>query len=382
MAFWKETILVLFCSNLINSLKVNAMLKILFAPLALLYGIAVYIRNYLFDIKLLKSSQFNIETICIGNLTVGGTGKTPHTEYLIELLKKEFKIATLSRGYKRRTNGFILADQTSNASSIGDEPYQMYCKFQDITVAVDEKRVRGINQIKQNIPDIEVILLDDAFQHRYVKPGCSILLVDYNNLITKDYFLPLGTLRDSITQTHRADIIIVTKCPASLKPIEQRIVTKELNPFPYQKSYFTTMVYGHLTPVFSKNKNIVQLSKEITSFALAGIANPIPFFDHLKAVTTLIQSVALSDHYHFTEKKINAIFEEFSVINAKNKVIVTTEKDASRLRSLEKLDDEIKKSFYFIPIKVKFLNDGELEFNKKIQSYVRKSKGNHSLHSK
>lgn len=372
----------LFCSNLINSLKVNAMLKILFAPLALLYGIAVYIRNYLFDIKLLKSSQFNIETICIGNLTVGGTGKTPHTEYLIELLKKEFKIATLSRGYKRRTNGFILADQTSNASSIGDEPYQMYCKFQDITVAVDEKRVRGINQIKQNIPDIEVILLDDAFQHRYVKPGCSILLVDYNNLITKDYFLPLGTLRDSITQTHRADIIIVTKCPASLKPIEQRIVTKELNPFPYQKIYFTTMVYGDLTPVFSKNNNIVQLSKEITSFALAGIANPIPFFDHLKAVTTLIQSVALSDHYHFTEKKINAIFEEFSVINAKNKVIVTTEKDASRLRSLEKLDDEIKKSFYFIPIKVKFLNDGELEFNKKIQSYVRKSKGNHSLHSK
>ena len=358
------------------------MLKIFLAPLALLYGIAVYVRNYLFDIGILKTTSFNRATICVGNLTVGGTGKTPHTEYLVELLKEDNKIATLSRGYKRKTKGFILADNTCNACTIGDEPYQMYNKNPDIAVAVDEKRVRGIKTLIDKIPDIEVIILDDAFQHRYVKPGYSILLVDYNNLITNDYFLPLGKLRDSLNQKHRADTVIVTKCPPNMKPIGQRILTKELNLLPYQNIYFTTMVYGDLAPVYSDNKSALTLSKEISIYALAGIANPIPFFNFLKSNTNLIKTSALPDHFHFTEKKIYAIFDEFSKINADKKIIVTTEKDASRLKALENLDNDIKKCFYYIPIKVKFLDGNEVDFNNKIQSYVRKSKRNHSLHTK
>jgi tetraacyldisaccharide 4'-kinase len=360
----------------------GVMYKILLAPLAMLYGLVIYVRNYLFDIGILKSVSFNRAVICIGNLTVGGTGKTPHIEYLVSLLRNDFKISTLSRGYKRKTKGFLLANQQSNASQIGDEPFQIFSKFANIKVAVDEKRVRGINSLLELHPDIEVVLLDDAFQHRYVKPGLSILLVDYNNLVTKDFFLPLGTLRDSVSQLHRADIVIVTKCPVNMKPIDQRIVSKELNLYPYQNIYFTKLKYGDLRPVFSENLTEIKVERNLVTHAVAGIANPTPFFDYLNQKTKLINTLALTDHYNFTEKKIKAIFEKFSIASNDKRIIVTTEKDAMRLKAFNGLPAEIKQSLYYIPIEIEFLNGLADDFNNKIRTYVRKSKRNHGLHSK
>jgi tetraacyldisaccharide 4'-kinase len=358
------------------------MYKLLLAPFALLYGFVVYIRNYLFDIKVLKSTSFSLPVICIGNLTVGGTGKTPHVEYLISELNSKHKIATLSRGYKRKTKGFILANELSNALQIGDEPFQIFSKFSNITVAVDEKRVRGITKLIELQPDIDVILLDDAFQHRYVKPGLSILLVDFNNLVTKDYFLPLGRLRDSVSQLHRAEIVIVTKCPDDIKPIDQRIVTKELNLYPYQKIYFTKMKYGDLKPVFSANSYSSINIGNYSTFAVAGIANPAPFYSYLNKISSLIQTVTLPDHFNFTEKKIKAIFDKYSQFSTDKKLIVTTEKDAMRLRGFNDLPSDIKQSLFYIPIEIEFLNGLAEDFNNKIRTYVRKSKRNNSLHTK
>ncbi len=358
-------------------------MKLVYAFIAVIYGMVVHIRNFLFDIKVLRSVTFNIPTICVGNLTVGGTGKTPHVEYLIKLLSEKYNVATLSRGYKRKTKGFILASASSTASQIGDEPHQIYSKHPNINVAVDEKRVRGIKSIIEEKPDTDVILLDDAFQHRYVKPGHSILLVDYNNLVTRDYFLPLGRLRDSISQLHRAETVIITKCPANIKPIDQRIISKELKLFPYQDIFFTSYSYGCLSPVFN------DLSQPTTNFenykilAFAGIANPKPFFNHLDSNFNLVDTIEFPDHFNFTEKKIKAIFEKFSHIEDDRKIIVTTEKDASRLKEYkQQLSEDIKRNFYYIPIEVEFLNGATKDFNNKIFKYVRKSKRDHGLHPK
>ncbi|MDD3567256.1 MAG: tetraacyldisaccharide 4'-kinase, partial [Bacteroidales bacterium] len=219
-------------------------IRIILSPLALLYGTAIYLRNFLFDVNVLKSKSFNRAVICIGNLTVGGTGKTPHTEYLINLLKDDLNVATLSRGYKRKTKGFLMASSSSTASDIGDEPMQIRTKFSGITVAVDEQRVRGIETLLQQKPSTDVILLDDAFQHRYVRPGFSILLTDYNNLIYKDYFLPTGTLRDSFSQRKRANVVIVTKCPRDLSDGEQQKIIGKLKLQSHQQVYFTSYTYG------------------------------------------------------------------------------------------------------------------------------------------
>ncbi len=358
-------------------------MKLIYALIASMYGTVVHIRNFLFDIKVLRSVSFNIPTICVGNLTVGGTGKTPHVEYLIKLLSEEYNVATLSRGYKRKTKGFILADSSSTASQIGDEPFQIYSKHQNITVAVDEKRVRGIESILKEKPKTDVILLDDAFQHRYVKPGHSILLVDYNNLVTRDYFLPLGRLRDSTSQMHRAETVIITKCPDDIKPIDQRIICKELKLYPYQNIYFTSYKYGSLTPVFDASNQQPSRFDNYKALAMAGIANPKPFFNHLKSNYNLIDTIEFPDHFSFTEKKIKAIFERFSEIKDDEKIIITTEKDASRLKEYsQQLSNEIRKTFFYIPVEVEFLNGKGKEFNSKIIKYVRKSKRDHDLHSK
>ena len=211
---------------------------ILFYPLSLIYGIVVWIRNVMFDINILKSKEFTIPVISVGNITVGGTGKTPHVEYLIRLLKDEFKIATLSRGYKRKSFGFVLANESSTVIEIGDEPRQIKQKFPEIAVAVDSNRVKGINKLLQSEKNLNAIILDDAFQHRYVSPGLSILLVDYNNPLKDDYLLPFGRLREQAGERQRADIIIVTKCPSKIKPIDQRLLEKDLKMFAYQKLFF------------------------------------------------------------------------------------------------------------------------------------------------
>jgi tetraacyldisaccharide 4'-kinase len=357
------------------------MFKFLLAPFALLYGIVVYIRNFLFDVGVLKSATFTIPTICVGNLTVGGTGKTPHIEYLAKLLEKDFRVATLSRGYKRKTKGFYIANANSTATEIGDEPMQIHSKFPNITVAVDEVRARGIDNLLASKPAIDVILLDDAFQHRWVKPGRSILLTDYSNLITKDYLLPVGLLRDSLLQKRRADTIIVTKCPPTLSSEEQNKILHELKLCPTQRLYFTKLTYGYIKPVFPDTKPIAEPLAQVGVLALAGIANPTPFFSHLETRYTLVNRMQLPDHYNFSENKIRAIFERFSRMDGNPRLIVTTEKDAARLKEFVNLPMELKKVFFYIPIEVEFLNEMSNDFNEKIIDYVRENKGNNSIYS-
>ena len=351
-------------------------------PLSWLYGIGVGFRNQLFNIGLLKQHDYDIPIISVGNITVGGAGKTPHVEYLIRLLKDKVKVAVLSRGYKRKTHGYVLANDSSTVTDIGDEPYQMKQKYQDVHIAVDKKRVDGIAHITGDAEtnDTDVILLDDAFQHRYVKPGINILLVDYHRLIIYDKLLPAGRLREPQSGKNRADIVIITKCPKDLKPMEFRVLTKAMNLYPYQSLYFTTIEYESLTPLFAKEKSTIE--KEVLEdkhvMLITGIASPkqiiIDLKPHVKEMTTL----AFSDHHQFKSKDIMKINETFNAIKGE-KIIVTTEKDATRLEQLEGLSEEVKQNLYVLPIKVKFMINQEEEFNDKIIDYVRKNSRNSIL---
>ncbi|MBF1540011.1 MAG: tetraacyldisaccharide 4'-kinase [Prevotella salivae] len=351
-------------------------------PLSWLYGIGVGFRNQLFNIGLLKQHDYDIPIISVGNITVGGAGKTPHVEYLIRLLKDKVKVAVLSRGYKRKTHGYVLANDSSTVTDIGDEPYQMKQKYQDVHIAVDKKRVDGIAHITGDAEtnDTDVILLDDAFQHRYVKPGINILLVDYHRLIIYDKLLPAGRLREPQSGKNRADIVIITKCPKDLKPMEFRVLTKAMNLYPYQSLYFTTIEYESLTPLFAKEKSTIEKEalEDKHVMLITGIASPkqiiIDLKPHVKEMTTL----AFSDHHQFKSKDIMKINETFNAIKGE-KIIVTTEKDATRLEQLEGLSEEVKQNLYVLPIKVKFMINQEEEFNDKIIDYVRKNSRNSIL---
>ncbi len=356
------------------------MLKHLLWPLALLYGFAVKMRNLLFNLGILKSVYFS-KTICVGNLTVGGTGKTPLTEHLIKFIKPTANVATLSRGYKRSTKGFILANENCNASTIGDEPYQIFSKFPNITVAVDENRVRGIKTLRSIKPQPDIIILDDAFQHRYARAELNILLTDYSNLIYSDFFLPVGRLRDSFSERKRAHIVVVTKCPHDLTSEKQDEIKGKLRLKSNQNVYFSAIEYGDIKPVFNDSSFLnYSLSPKLTVVGVAGIANPKPFFNHLSRYSNLNYSVPLADHFNFSEKKIRAIFDKFSQIQQDPKAIITTEKDASRLREFSYLPDELKRYFYYLPIELVFLGNNSEEFNRKIQSYVRNTKADNGLH--
>ncbi len=351
-------------------------------PLSWLYGIGVGFRNQLFNIGLLKQHDYDIPIISVGNITVGGAGKTPHVEYLIRLLKDKVKVAVLSRGYKRKTHGYVLANDSSTVTDIGDEPYQMKQKYQDVHIAVDKKRVDGIAHITGDAEtnDTDVILLDDAFQHRYVKPGINILLVDYHRLIIYDKLLPAGRLREPQSGKNRADIVIITKCPKDLKPMEFRVLTKAMNLYPYQSLYFTTIEYESLIPLFAKEKSAIEKEalEDKHVMLITGIASPkqiiIDLKPHVKEMTTL----AFSDHHQFKSKDIMKINETFNAIKGE-KIIVTTEKDATRLEQLEGLSEEVKQNLYVLPIKVKFMINQEEEFNDKIIDYVRKNSRNSIL---
>ena len=351
-------------------------------PLSWLYGIGVGFRNQLFNIGLLKQHDYDIPIISVGNITVGGAGKTPHVEYLIRLLKDKVKVAVLSRGYKRKTHGYVLANDSSTVTDIGDEPYQMKQKYQDVHIAVDKKRVDGIAHITGDAEtnDTDVILLDDAFQHRYVKPGINILLVDYHRLIIYDKLLPAGRLREPQSGKNRADIVIITKCPKDLKPMEFRVLTKAMNLYPYQSLYFTTIEYESLTPLFAKEKSTIEKEalEDKHVMLITGIASPkqiiIDLKPHVKEMTTL----AFSDHHQFKSKDTMKINETFNAIKGE-KIIVTTEKDATRLEQLEGLSEEVKQNLYVLPIKVKFMINQEEEFNDKIIDYVRKNSRNSIL---
>jgi tetraacyldisaccharide 4'-kinase len=355
---------------------------LLFYPLSILYGIVTSTRNTLFDLKILSSKEFNLPIISVGNITVGGTGKTPHIEYLIELLQTKHNVVTLSRGYKRKTKGFLIADKNSTVAKIGDEPLQIKKKYPKITVAVDGDRVNGINQLIRNGKAVDTILLDDAFQHRYVKPGLSILLIDYNRLITRDHLLPFGMLREKRIERQRANVIIITKCPVGMKPIERRIVLNEIKPFPFQDLFFTSIRYDEPVSVFDSNRKLTNrelLDKRPNVLLVCGIANPEPLIDYTKRFSDDVQNLIFPDHYKFKESDLQKIVTKFNVL-PENSIILTTEKDAVRLRELSGINKTLKKNFYYIPVGVNFLG-GECEkFNERILNYVTKNKRNGFIH--
>jgi len=348
------------------------------APFSFLYGLVAGIRNKLFDMDILQSKDFNLPVISIGNITVGGTGKTPHIEYLTALLKDEFKVATLSRGYKRKTKTFQYGTLESTWEDIGDEPRQIKHKFPDIVVAVDNNRVHGIEKLTADFKDLNVILLDDAFQHRYVKPGLSILLIDFTRPLSKDHLIPAGMLRECPHEKRRAHIIIITKCPPDLKPIDRRLVIKDLNLFPYQNLYFTTITYGELYPVFGDINN--PLSKEICKkekysiLLVTGIANSRPFKKYLRGTSSKIRELKYPDHHPYNKNDLQVIEEQYNQIENDKKIIITTEKDAMRLQHLTGVGSTIRNNLYHVPIGIDFLFNDTENFINQIIGYVRKNK--------
>ena len=315
--------------------------------------------------------------INVGNITVGGTGKTTIIEYMVELLKGNFFVATLSRGYKRKTMGFVLADSQSNAFQIGDEPRQIKQKFPEVPVAVDSKRVRGITKLLGKFDNLDVVLLDDAFQHRYVTPGLSILLMDYNHLITRDYILPIGRLREPAYESRRANFVIITKCPDQIKPIERRIIQNELGIYPYQKLYFTKIAFLNPQPVFSGKRNeafkdmIFKIKPHV--LLVTGIAKPMELKEFAGNISKEVTEIKFPDHHFFSKNDIAFIHSEYEKIENPDKIILTTEKDAARFQALENLPSEIRENMFYIPISIEFLFNQQKEFNKHIYEYINKN---------
>lgn len=351
-------------------------------PLSWLYGIGVGVRNAMFDFGILKSKSYKVPVISVGNITVGGSGKTPHVEYLIRLLQKNSQVAVLSRGYKRKTKGYILADANTTMSDIGDEPYQMHRKFKGIYVAVDRNRCHGIEQLTsdEKTKNTDVILLDDAYQHRYVKPGVNILLVDYHRLIIYDKLLPAGRLREPMSGKTRADIVIVTKCPKDLKPMSYRVLSRAMNLFPYQKLFFTCLEYGELSPLFKETENWKKKgnAQELNVLLLTGIASPEQMEKDLSGQYKSISPLRFRDHHQFNANDVETINEAFSALPSP-RIIITTEKDSTRLEDLEGLSVDVRRNMYVMPIEVKVLLEQEEKFNDLIINYVHKNSRNSTL---
>lgn len=331
----------------------------LFFPFSLLYGWITAIRNLMYDNGILKSYSFDIPVIAVGNLSVGGTGKTPQIEYLIRLLSPNYKIATLSRGYKRKSKGFILANKDSNAAILGDEPFQFYQKFPNIQVAVDANRKNGIEQLLSQYQKPEIILLDDAYQHRKVKAGFYILLTAYSDLFCDDFMLPTGNLRESRNGKSRANLIVVTKCPNDISDEDQEKIKlkigKEFDVF------FSYISYDEA--IYSEQSTIKFTNISVDKLLLAGIAKPESFFAYLQSEND--ERLVYPDHHDFSEKDIEEIKSK-----SKNRIIITTEKDYVRLNDKLQMD-----SLYYLPIKSSFINRGD-DFDAKILNYVGKSSRN------
>lgn len=340
--------------------------RFILLPVSVMYGFTIWVRNKLFDKNILRSSAFNFPIICVGNLAVGGTGKTPMVEYLVRLLKDKFKVATLSRGYKRKTEGFAIADVHTTALDIGDEPMQFHKKFPDITVAVAEERLVGVPQLLHSRPETEVIILDDAFQHRQIKAGLNILLTEYKNLFTRDFILPAGDLRDVKSSSKRADIIIVTKCKSHLNDEERDKIIKEINPQRYQKIFFTKIEYGSPYHLFSKEQKFLHPDTHI--LLICGIANPKPIQEILNTYSSTYDLILFRDHHVFDIDDLKNIKNQFDNIESENKIILTTEKDGVRLA---KFENELKDlPVYIFPIKHKIMFGQEQAFENIILEFI------------
>ena len=353
---------------------------LLLMPFTVIYRIIIFMRNLLFDWKILPSRGFDIPIISVGNIAVGGTGKTPHIEYLIRFLTKDYRVAVLSRGYKRKTSGFILANHRSAVPEIGDEACQVKRKFPDVIVAVDEKRTRGIQELLNMEDGPDIILLDDAFQHRYVKPGLSLLLDDFSRPAKKDYLLPAGRLREPFASKKRADIILVTKSPGDIKPGDRQRRIEETAPSRYQHVYFTRMIPGAISGIF--NGHFQQTTAEMKPAVLlvSGIAHPSTIKPMVQNVGTRIQELIFRDHHEYTETDANKILREFLGMEQENAIILTTEKDAVKLKDFEHIFQPIKEKMFYFPIFVEFLNNDDTIFKLQLLNYVNQNKRNRFLH--
>lgn len=351
-------------------------LRYLLLPFAWLHGLVVMGRNLLFDVGVLRSRRFPLPIIAVGNLAVGGTGKTPHTEYLLRLLS-DFSVAMLSRGYGRRTVGFALAADSGRASDIGDEPAQMHRKFPEVVVAVDENRREGIEILmREQNPPIEVVVLDDAFQHRYVRPGMNLLLTDYHRRFTHDFLMPVGRLREPASGKARADIIIVTKCPENLTPDEASQIRKEMALQAGQKIFFTTFGYGEPYPLFSQAATVSgQCLAGKPVLLITGIAKPAPLYRYLAQTSASIVELSYPDHHHFTTNDLRRMSDALASL-PQDAVVVTTEKDAERLVEMSGLDNRLRQRLLVQPIVVRFLFGQQEEFNQNILDYVAKDSRN------
>ena len=340
--------------------------RYLLFPFSLIYGGVVWLRNKLFDWNILKSASFNFPLICVGNLATGGTGKTPMTEYLVESLIPKYKTATLSRGYKRKTKGFSIANDLSTAIEIGDEPMQFHQKFPNVTVAVGEERLVAIPQLLHQRPDTQVIVLDDAFQHRTVKAGLNILLTDYQNLYTRDLLLPAGDLRDVKSSAKRADIIIVTKCKTELSQDEKAILIKELDPLPHQQVFFTEIAYAQPYHLFHKTAGDINASQDV--LLLCGIANPKPLMSFLTKHVHLYEMIRYADHHIFNSEDLKDIKKQFDKLDPSHRVIFTTEKDGVRLEKFRK--ELADYPIYVLPIKHRFLFNEQGKFDQLVDEFI------------
>lgn len=352
------------------------LLRLILYPISVLYGLLIHFRNWCYNKRLLYVYEPKVKTIVIGNLSSGGTGKTPHIEYLIRLLEGNYKIATLSRGYGRKSRGFRVATLTDTAQSIGDEPMQYFQKFMDIIVAVDAKRRRGIKKLMAKFPMLDVILLDDAFQHRSVKAGLNIVLTDYAHMYYDDKMLPTGNLREFKNGINRADVIIVSKTPAIFSPIERRHLVSKINALPHQKLFFSYIKYHSITHFFSKAvtneadfNNII--AKDVEVLIFAGIANPSLLEDFVRSKSKTYKLIAFDDHYQYTKADLDHLKAEFEGLRSTKKIILTTEKDAMRLIHLNLSSDWSNLPLFFISIAVQLHQQDEENFNQLILNYVR-----------
>lgn len=345
-------------------------MRILLLPISLLYHVVLWFRHKLYDWHLLKSTRFSEPVICVGNLSLGGTGKTPHTEYLTRLLSSDYRLAILSRGYGRKSRGFVQGDATCTAADIGDEPLQYLCKFDNIRVAVDEDRVKGVRMLMAQAMPPQVILLDDAFQHRKIEAGLNILLTDYQHLYCDDFLFPAGTLRDIPQAARRAEIIVVSKAPKDLSDEAKASTIEKLKTDGKQKVYFSYLEYEALLPLNKKAKEVAtnQIGKALL---FTGIANPEPLARHLNSCFSQVESIAFGDHHNYSENDLKRVIASYEAMEGSDKIIITTEKDAARLAKSAYLCQLESVPLFAAPVRVHFHE--EEKFNEAIKDYVREN---------
>lgn len=342
-------------------------IRVLLFPVSLIYGAVIWLRNRLFDKNILKSTSFNLPIICVGNLSAGGTGKSPMVEFLLKLLHTDMEVAVLSRGYKRKTRGYALANPRTTALEIGDEPMQFHQKFPDVSIAVGEERVVAIPQLLHDKPDTKVIVLDDAFQHRTVRAGLNIVLTDHSNLFTRDWFLPTGDLRDEKASYQRADVLVVTKCRPDLSQAERNTIVEEIGPLAHQRVFFSSIRYG--IPYHILHREAMTIDDNMEVLLVSGIANPAPLKKYLHENSKTYYEIPYSDHHIFSIDDLKDIVKRFDAIPTSNKIILTTEKDAVRLVKFEQQLKELP--VYVIPIEVQFLFEEQPVFSDIITTFIR-----------